>query len=495
MKIFDNLFKKAIIHARDANKRTLFFRWLTLAVIFFILWSFSALVFSSFLFTLSDDVISGSANILEFSLQFISLYFKPPVLFFVFSIIFASLFAYKCVENYFISIHGKTNLIISRFTLWKRVFGTPKAELIKITDLKIDENGLQHLKKIGGPARIMVPAENAALLEDHNHQVHIIGPTMNLPDNIYLMNNFELLRDVINLQNQSIQMDVKIQTKDGQQLLIKNLQAIFSVHRDRKTSTLTRPYPFNTHSIFRLYYCIAPGTLQDKFGNILKCGLIHFFRQINSSELFRVGNNLSAKTERIQSQIRLPSIFRKRQRFSAILRKPIFSFFQKHIQKKSWFTQRRMKNFRRLYLDAISSTKTQTRILEEQKSKNFMDFIKIFQTDINPYLEKKGFQLHLLSYGTIEFQKRNERINLNEFDGNEVKYSEKYFQNQITQLLKYLNDSNNIFADLEYQKEILKKIRTILESSLNTEKGKLKFRDRQLEKAIDNIDQIIISQG
>ena len=494
MQLIDNLLKKAITYSRNADPKSLSFRWMTLTVIFLIFWSFSALVINPFLFSLSNDFSLGSANNLEVYLHFISLFFEPPVLFLVFSILCASLLAYKCVDNYFVSIHGKTNLKISRFTLRKRVFGNPKDELTKISDLKQEEKNLQPLKIIGGPARIMVPAENAALLENQNFQVQIIGPTLNMPGNYYLMNNFELLKDVINLQNQSIQMDVKIQTKDGQQLLIKNLQAIFSVYRDRKTSTLTRPYPFNTRSIFTLYYSIAPDSLQDKFGDILKCGLVHFFRQFNSSEFFRERNNLSVKTERNQSQIRFPSIFRKRQKFSAIIRKPIFSFFQKHIQKRNCFSQRRVKKIRQLYLDSIISTDTQTRILEEQNSKNFTDFIKNFQTDISPYLEKKGFQLHLLSYGTIEFEKRNKKINLNELDGKGVNHSDEYFQNQITQLLKYMNDSNNIFADKEYQKENLKKIRTILESSLNTEKGKLKFRDRQLEKAIDNIDQIIRSQ-
>ncbi len=494
MQLIDNLLKKAIVYSRNADLKSLFFRWMTLAVIFLIFWSFSALVINPFLFSLYDDVTSGSANNLDFSLQIISLFFKPPVLFLVFSILSACLLAYKCIDNYFVSIHGKTNLIISKFTLWKRVFGIPKDELTKISDLKQEEKNLQPLIRIGGPARIMVPAENAVLLEDHNHQVHIIGPTMNLPGDYYLMNNFELLKDVINLQNQSIQMDVKIQTKDGQQLLIKNLKAIFSVHRDRKTTTLTRPYPFNTHSIFTLYYSIAPGSLQDKFGDILKCGLIHFMRQFNSSEYFRSGNNLPAKTERNQSQNRLPSIFRKRQKFSAIIRKPIFSFFHKHIQKKSWFLHRRVKIFRRLYLDSISSTEIQTRNLEEQNSKNFTDFINNFQTYISPYLEKKGFQLHLLSYGTIEFEKKNENINLTIMGKNEVKHSDINFQNQITQLLIDMNDSTYIFADKEYKKENLKKIRTILESSLYTENGKLNFHDRQLEKAIESIDQIIGSQ-
>ena len=494
MQLIDNLLKKAIVYSRNADHKSLFFRWLTLAVIVLIFWSFSALVINPFLFSLSNDAISGSANSLEFSLRFISLFFKPPVLFLMFSILSASLLAYKCVDNYFVSIYGKINLRISRFILWKRVFGIPKDEMIKISDLKEEEKNLQPSKIIGGPSKILVPAEYAALLENHNFQVQIVGPTMNMPSNYYLINNFKILKDVINLQNQSIQMDVKAQTKDGQHLLVKNLQAIFSVHRDRKTSTLTRPYPFNTHSIFTLYYSIAPGSLQDKFGDILKCGLIQFVRQYNFSEYFRLGNNLTAKTERVQSQNRLPSIFRKRQTLSAIIRKPIFSFFQKHIQKKSWFLQRRVKKIRRLYLDSISSAEIHTRNQEEQNRKNFPDFIKNFQTYISPYLEKKGLQLHLLSYGTIEFEKRNENINLNILDKNEVEHSDIYFQNQIPELLIDMNDSTYIFADNEYKKEYLKKIRSILESSLYTEKGKLDFHDRQLEKAIESIDQIIRSQ-
>ena len=495
MQFIDNLLKKAIVHSRNTDQRSIFFRWLTLAIFFVFFWSFSALVISPFLFSFSNDIFSEPANNLDFSLQFISLFFNPPVLLLVFTFLAASLLAYKFVDNYFLSLHGKTNLKFSKFCLWKRVFGIPKDELIKISDLNQEEKNLQPLKIIGGPARIMVPAENAVLLENHNFQVQIIGPTMNLPGNNYLMNNFEKLRDVINLQNQSIQMDVITQTKDGQQLLIKNIQAIFSVHRDRKTTTLTRPYPYNTHSIFTLFYSLAPGSLQDKFGDILKCGLIQFARQFDSLEFFRNGKDLPVITGKIQTQNRLPSVFRKRRKFSTMIRKPIFSYFQKHIHKKSWFLQRRVKKIRRLYVDTIITTEIQTSKLEEKNRNNFTDFIKNFQTYINPYLEKKGFQLHLLSYGTFEFEKRNENINnLSELDKNEANRSYKYFQNQVTQILKDINDSNYIFANKEYKNENLQKIRILLESSLSTEKGKLDFRDRQLEKAIENIDQIINSQ-
>lgn len=494
MRPIDNLLKKAIVHSRNADQKPIFFRWLTLAVFLVFFWSFSALVVSPFLFSLSNDFFSESTNNLDFSLQFISLFFNPPVLLLVFTFLTASLLAFKFVDYYFKSLYGKTNRKFSRLTLWKRVFGIPKNELTIIGDFEKEGNSLQSLKIIGGPARIMVPAENAVFLEDQDHQVHVIGPTMNLPGNHYLMNNFDLLKDVVNLQNQSIQMDAKTQTKDGLHLLIKNLQVIFSVHRDRKTITLSRPYPFNTHSIFSLYYSIAPGSLQEKFSDILKCGLIRFARQFDSTEFFRERNNLPVITGKIQSQYRLPSIFRKRRKFSAIIRKPIFSFFQKHVQKKSWFLQRRVKKIRRLYLDTIISAEFQRRYIEEEKRYSFTDFIKNFETYISPYLEKKGFQLHQLSYGTFELEKQNENINLNESEKNEARLLDNHFQNQIAQLLKDINDSVSIFADKGFKKENLKKIRNILESSMNTETGKLNFHDQQLEKAIVSIDQIIRSQ-
>lgn len=494
MQIINNLLKKAILHSRNADQKAIFIRWVTLAVFLVFFWAFSALVISPFLFSLSNDVFSESANISDSSLQFISLFFNPPVLLLVFTFLTGSLLAYQFVDDYFVSLHGKTNRKYSKLTLWKRVFGIPKNELTRIGDLKQERNNLQLLNIIGGPARIVVPAENTVLLEDHIHQVQIIGPTMNLPGNHYLMNNFVKLRDVINLQNQSIQLNVKIQTKDGQQLLIKNLRAIFSVYRDVKTTTLTRPYPFSTESIFTLYYSIAPGSLQDKFGDILKCGLIHFARQFESSELLRERNNPLIITGKIRLQNELHSVFKKRQKFSAIIRKPIFSFFQNHIQKKTWFLQRRAKKIRRLYLDTIITAEIRTNMLEENKY-NFSDFIKNFETYISPHLEKKGFQLHLLSYGTFEIEKRNEKINLlNELNENEAHRLDNHFQDQITQLLKEMNESSSIFADKGLKKDNLKKIRTLLESSLETKKGKLNFHDRQLEKAIESIDQMIKSQ-
>jgi hypothetical protein len=494
MQIIDNLIKKAIHQSDNADQKSVLMRWSTLAAVLLLFWSFSALVINPILFSLTENNVAGSANILEISSQYLFLFFNPHVLFLLFSILAGMLLGFILVNDYSGTLFGKTTSKHSGSTLWKRVFGIPNNQLTRISDSKTIENDLRVLKKVGGPARIMVPAENAVLLENRNHQARIIGPTMNLPGMHFLMGNFESLIDVMNLQNQSLQFDLKAQTMDGQTLLIKNLQVVFSVLRDRKTTTLTRPYPFNPHSIFTIHYTNPPDPPQVKFANLLKYKLIEYARKFDSSEFQYQEIVIDSRISGKQSLESLPAIFKKRQKFSFIFHKPVHSFFQKHIRGKSRLPQRRITKIHRLYLELIISAKPPVSTREGRSSNIFSNFLNNFQIQVSPLIEKKGFQLHLLTFGTIEIEKRIENINTNFTKNIRADQSKEYFQAQATDLLEDLNKSNSIFSINVNKKENLQKILTLLEINLNTDKGKSNSRDWQLQNAIENISLLIKRQ-
>jgi hypothetical protein len=143
---------------------------------------------------------------------------------------------------------------------------------------------------IGGPGKVRVYLENAALFERIGGMPHVIEPTtkekggskrkeessssflarsrgllgavrqveeeeqVSVRDGARVLESFERLRQVIDLRDQVQEMAVEGRTKDGIPIQAKNLRIIFSVYRDGKDATLSKPYPFNQDALETLVY-------------------------------------------------------------------------------------------------------------------------------------------------------------------------------------------------------------------------------------------------
>lgn len=85
--------------------------------------------------------------------------------------------------------------------------------------------------KIGGPGRVQVHMENAALFEKINGEPHVILPE----DKFVTLEGFERLRAVIDLRDQFIDgQNISGRTKDGITVTAKNVNVVFSIHRGEK---------------------------------------------------------------------------------------------------------------------------------------------------------------------------------------------------------------------------------------------------------------------
>lgn len=98
--------------------------------------------------------------------------------------------------------------------------------------------------RIGGPGKVIVNLENAALFEKIDGSARVVGPE----EGIVLLDGFERLRAAIDLRDQFMDsQDVETRTKDGIEVTAKDVKAVFSIHRGRKSS-------YTVHNIPRSYY-------------------------------------------------------------------------------------------------------------------------------------------------------------------------------------------------------------------------------------------------
>lgn len=117
------------------------------------------------------------------------------------------------------------------------------------------------LYKIGGPGFVNVHLENVALFEKIDGTPHVLEPSRNV---IEPLDGFERCRDVIDLRDQVIELDVvEGRTQDGIIVQAKDVRMVFSIYRGEIThvegDTFEQPYPFERDAVEALIYKQGPG--------------------------------------------------------------------------------------------------------------------------------------------------------------------------------------------------------------------------------------------
>lgn len=109
--------------------------------------------------------------------------------------------------------------------------------------------------RIGGPGRVDVHLENAALFEKIDGTPHVLRPTSR---RFMILDGFERLRSVIDLRDQYISLTVEGRTQDGIPVSANDVRLVYSVYRGAQVSSepdvLQQPYPFTDQAIKDLVY-------------------------------------------------------------------------------------------------------------------------------------------------------------------------------------------------------------------------------------------------
>jgi hypothetical protein len=499
----NSLFKKILISFRKSDSHSVNFRWYILFLFLVIIWAFFALVLFPVLFSLWNENILLNLTRSEILEQMISWFFSPKVLFLIITVFLGISLAHIKVSDYFAAIQGKSNLFRSRFSLWIRVLGLPKYDIFKIDSSSIQDKRIQYLKEVGGPARIVVSAEHAAILEKSNCTVQIVGPTLNTPDKTYLLENFELLKEVVDLQNHTIRLNAQVRAKDGILFHIKNIRVIFCIYRNSQSGSLTRPFPFSAQGIYSLLYETPPESMQEKIEEMIKCEMIGFARHYKSSEILP---HIDASIlEKKNFPIIDKSIikFQKRQKYEFLINNPKNTFNLKHSPKTKMPFRRNHKKIYPLYLDNKESFIESTNQNHLRQGDNSANISSLFQSGLSRKLKEKGIQLILFSLGAIEIEDNAVISNDNLSSQNEhskktmndpnviIKIRKASEKNEIQSFLNDIEDAVKSKSDRIKQNATLDKIRLMLQSNLDLKKGKLPSHDKQLEAALMNLDRLI----
>jgi len=133
---------------------------------------------------------------------------------------------------------------------------------------------------IGGPGKVSVHTENAALFEKMDGEPHVIRPTEKNKKHIVYLDGFERLRSILDLRDQNESFDISGRSQDGIRVTARDMQVVYSIYRDYQEPTYEKPYPFqDPEAVENLVYLqglgpwkaaieiLIHGELQDLFAN------------------------------------------------------------------------------------------------------------------------------------------------------------------------------------------------------------------------------------
>jgi hypothetical protein len=235
--------------------------------------------------------------------------------------------AYRAAGRYLDDLFEIKNIRVAEHFIRQSAFAS-QYDVLDIKDGEVslkDQSSPMYL--IGGPGKVRVYLENAALFEQVGGIPEVIGPTTykssgnsregrpagnsflarsqgllagflrfnrddtgKKDDGAKVIGSFERLRRVIDLRDQVQELSVNARTRDGIPIQVKNMRVIYSVRRDGQEPTLKKPYPFNPQALESLVYDLTRESWTDFMAAQIKREIGAFiFRHTLSEFLAAVG--------------------------------------------------------------------------------------------------------------------------------------------------------------------------------------------------------------
>jgi hypothetical protein len=126
---------------------------------------------------------------------------------------------------------------------------------------------------IGGPGKVVVDLDSAALFEEPDGTPHVIGPTGREPGGKATLDGFERFRQAIDIRDHYVDLrdqdprsqSVKSRSRDGMPVVATDVRLMFSVYRgENPTKTSQFPYPFSPEAIQQIVYKAASRVTPDQ---------------------------------------------------------------------------------------------------------------------------------------------------------------------------------------------------------------------------------------
>lgn len=227
----------------------------------------------------NPEAISFEPLIFEIPLQWL---FGAGVFRHILLLAFACWLAFKIASQYQADVYDIPDISCSEHFLLQAAFINPR-NVINIQDASqrpLEEHLPLYL--IGGPGKVCVHLENAALFEKMDGVPRVVGPTVRQS---VILDGFERLRKVIDLRDQKESFDIRGRSQDGIRVAAKDVQVVYSVFRNHIEPSYEQPYPFqDPRAIENLVFQQSQQVWNLSVGIQIRGALLDFFAQHTLNE-------------------------------------------------------------------------------------------------------------------------------------------------------------------------------------------------------------------
>lgn len=196
-------------------------------------------------------------------LSFVRLVFTDPRIFQYLPIFLASFFiALQCAALYLSDVFELDHPSVARrFISGVALLGSE--EIIRVSQGDVaEEYRLSPAFLIGGPGKVVVDLDSAALFEKPDGTPHVIGPTGREPRGRATLEGFERFRQAIDIRDQYVDLRdqdpksqaVKSRSLDGIEIIATDVRLMFSIYRGGVKPSAEQPYPFSKEAVEQIIY-------------------------------------------------------------------------------------------------------------------------------------------------------------------------------------------------------------------------------------------------
>ena len=202
-------------------------------------------------FEFLQPTLAAMPEALRFVVSFLVSLAHPQTLRHILPPFVGSFLAIRLASNYVRDLFEIAHLATARHYLQASIFGLDYPT-IKIGGAGYETDEAQEanpIPKIGGPGFVNVGTGYVAVFE------RVGGPSKVAGSGEHFIRRFEHLREVIDLRDQFRKKDgVKVYTKDGIQVTVRNVEVAFRIHTQSRGRTEKELYPFSIGAVRRIAY-------------------------------------------------------------------------------------------------------------------------------------------------------------------------------------------------------------------------------------------------
>lgn len=189
--------------------------------------------------------------------------FTDPRIFQYLPIFLASFFiALQCAALYLADIFELDHAAVARRFIWA-VALSGSEDVIRVSQGEVPEER-RHSPAflIGGPGKVIVDLDSAALFEKADGTPHVIGPTAREPRGRATLEGFERFRQAVDIRDHYVELrdqdpqsrSVKNRSLDGIEVTATDVRLMFSIYRGGVRPSAEDPYPFSRESVEQVIY-------------------------------------------------------------------------------------------------------------------------------------------------------------------------------------------------------------------------------------------------